>query len=78
MIIEFLDLAFDLFGDLAQVDILLRYGWPRAHAWLRRIGAHTITLGFAATVKSEAELDALAHAAADEELEQLLSGTRRA
>jgi hypothetical protein len=73
MIVEILDLVLDLVGDLAQLELLLRFGWPRARAWIARGCTQLARLGFTAFEQSEVDLDALAREAADQELLELLS-----
>ena len=76
MILDLIDLALDVTGDLAQVDLLIRFGWPCARAGLRRGWSRLARLGFAslvaAFVRSDAELEEDARADADAQLLGLL------
>lgn len=72
MIIELIDLALDLVGDVTQFEILLRFGWPRARSWVKKLAR----LSLAAFERAPAELDALAMAAADEQLLEQLTRDR--
>ena len=75
MIVELIDMALDLVGDLAQVELMLRFGWPRARAWLGRCCTQIACLSAAAFEESPSELEELDRAAADESLRAVLSGS---
>lgn len=73
MIVEILDLVGDLVGDLAQLELLLRFGWPRARAWIARSCTQLARLGFTAFEHGDVDPDALARESADQELLELLT-----